>query len=81
MRPAREEGVPCRRVGIADEAHDMNTHLELLGIVSRAYAGLAIEIDERAKPFKRSSNDRHHQREAERTGAREGLRCAANADP
>src|SRR5258708_30551614 len=81
MRPAGEEGVFRCRIGVADETHRMDADLELVGTMSGARAGLAIEIDERTKALECATDDCDHQRNAERAGAGERFRRAADADP
>ncbi len=55
--------------------------LSVSGLCPALCRPLAIEIDERAEALEGAADDRHHQRQAERAGASEGLRRAADADP
>ena len=46
-----------------------------------AATGLAVEVDQRAEARRLAADDRDHERQPERAGADEGLRCSADADP
>src|SRR5678815_3636915 len=49
--------------------------------MSGALAGLAVEVDEGAKPMRFAADDCDHQRKAEHASPGEGLRCSSHPDP
>ena len=66
---------------ICDVTDDMNANFESFRGMSCLPSRLAINIHERTKLAGLSSNNCDHQREAQRSRAGEGFRCAADTDP
>src|SRR5271154_1106751 len=59
----------------------MNADLKLLRFVARSSARLAIEINERTKAPRLTTDDGDHQRKPQRTGTGKGFRCPADPKP
>ena len=81
LRVTGEEGVGRLLRGVADIAEHVEADSELIRGMPVLPAGFSVEIDQRPKSARLAANDRHHQRESERAGARERLRRAADAEP
>ncbi len=81
MRPSGKEGILCSHVGLTDETHCMDSHLEFFAIMPGAQATFAIEIDKWPEALEAATDDRHHQGKAKCTGACEGFRRTADANP
>src|SRR5271163_1586745 len=59
----------------------MNTNFKLLRFVARSSPRLAIEINERTKAPRLTTDDGDHQRQSQRTGTGKGFRCPTNPKP
>src|SRR5450631_2845633 len=59
----------------------MNTDFKLIRFVARSSARLAIEINERTKAPRLTTDDGDHQRQSQRTGTGKGFRCPADPKP
>src|SRR5271154_6628167 len=59
----------------------MNANLKLLRFVARSSARLAIEINERTKASRFTTDDGDHQWKPQRTGTGKGFRCPTNPKP
>src|SRR5580693_10015881 len=57
--------------GVCEKADGMNTDGELLGGMSGATSGFAVEINERAETDRLPADDGDHQRKSEHAGANE----------
>ena len=64
-----------------DVAEGVDADVEFFGSVAGATPGFAIEVDERAEAVRFAADDGDHQGKTQGSGAGEGLRCAAYAEP
>jgi hypothetical protein len=59
----------------------MDADLEPVWRMAGAHPRFAVTVDQRPEPVRLSTDDRDHQRQAERAGASEGARRASDAEP
>jgi hypothetical protein len=76
---AGEEIVGGLLVGVGYIAEGVDSYFEFLGSVPGAFAGFAVEVDERAEAVGFAADDGDHERKSEDAGANEGFGCAAYA--
>lgn len=78
---AGEEVVSGLFVGVGDVAEGVDADGEFFRGMAGAAAGFAVEVDEGAEAVGFAADNGDHEGEAEGSGAGEGLRCAADAEP